>query len=248
LRSSKEDAGVADRQAKDALYDALAEVAKALASGRRAEIVELLAQSDRSVEEIASEIGQTVANTSHHLRAMARAGLVRTRREGTRIFYGLASERVAELWAAMRDVAAVHVAGVTTLAGSYLGERHGIDFIDRDELVARLPSGRLVLLDVRPTVEYAAGHIPGARSVPLDQLEDALQRLPKRSDVVAYCRGPFCVYADDAVRELLRRGYRARRLVDGFPEWRRAGLPVETGERSDIVTTTGMSRSKRASA
>ena len=222
-----------DRQAKDALFDAFSEVAKALASGRRAEIVDVLAQGERSVEEVAEELGQSVANTSHHLRALARAGLVRTRREGTRIFYGLASERVAGLWAALRDVAAEHVAGIDHLAEAYLGDRDSLEAISREELVDRLRHGDLIVLDVRPEAEYRAGHIAGARSVPISQLRRSLRTLPKDGEVVAYCRGPYCVYADDAVRELCRRGYRARRLVDGFPEWKRAGLSVAQGPESE---------------
>src|SRR3989442_6292755 len=151
--------GVGDRAAKDALFEGFAEVAKALASGRRAEIVDLLAQGERSVDEIAVEIGQSVANTSHHLRAMARAGLLTTRRDGTRIFYGLASERVAELWSALRDVAGEHVAGLERLASAYLGDRNGVEVVDRDELAARLKRGEVMVLDVRPTAEFEAGHI-----------------------------------------------------------------------------------------
>ena len=218
-----------DRLAKDALYDAFAEVAKALASGRRAEIVDLLAQRERSVEDIAAEIGQSVANTSHHLRAMARAGILRTRREGTRIVYMLASDRVAGLWGAMRGVAAEHVAGIDRLAQDYLGDRSRLEAVGRQELAARLEAGDLVVLDVRPLPEFEAGHIPGARSVPVAELREHLRSLPKNVEVVAYCRGPYCVYADDAVRMLRRRGYRARRLEDGFPEWRQAGLPVAAG-------------------
>jgi rhodanese-related sulfurtransferase len=220
---------VSERAAKNALFDAFAEVAKALASGRRAEIVDLVSQGERTVEAIAEEIGQSVANTSHHLRAMARAGLLTTRRDGTRIFYAMASERVGELWAAMRDVAADHVAGLDRLAAAYLGDREGIDVVDRKELAARLKRGEVVVLDVRPAAEYSAGHIAGARSVPITELRRHLRMLPKEADVVAYCRGPYCVYADDAVRELTRKGFRARRLIDGFPEWKRAGLPVAAG-------------------
>jgi rhodanese-related sulfurtransferase len=217
---------MADRAAKDALFDAFAEVAKALASGRRAEIADLLAQGERPVEEIATEIGQSVANTSHHLRAMARAGLLATRRDGTRIFYRLASVRVGELWAAMRDVAAEQVAGLDHLARAYLGERDGIEVVGRAELAARLERGEVVLLDVRPAAEFAAGHIEGARSAPITELRRHLRALPRDAEVVAYCRGPYCVFADEAVRELTRRGFRARRLAEGFPEWQRAGLPV----------------------
>ena len=221
---------MADRTAKDALFDGFAEVAKALASGRRAEIVDVLDQGERSVEEIAEEIGQSVANTSHHLRAMARAGLLSTRRDGTRIHYRLASSRVGKLWSALRDVAAEHVAGLERLAGAYLGDRDGVDLVDRQELAARLRRREVLVLDVRPRAEYAAGHITGARSVPIGELRSHLRALPKDADVVAYCRGPYCVYADDAVRELNRRGFRACRLIDGFPEWKRAGLPVAAGE------------------
>jgi rhodanese-related sulfurtransferase len=224
---------VGDRAAKDALYEAFAEVAKALASGRRAEIVDVLAQGERSVEELADEIGQSVANTSHHLRAMARAGVLRTRRDGTKIYYALASEQVASLWSALRDVAAEHVAGVDKLAAAYLGDRDGIEVIDRDELLRRVKRGEVLVLDVRPEAEYAAGHIAGARSVPVGDLRRHLRALPKDADVVAYCRGPYCVYADDAVRQLRRKGFRARRLIDGFPEWKRAGLPVAVGNGGD---------------
>jgi rhodanese-related sulfurtransferase/DNA-binding MarR family transcriptional regulator len=221
---------MADRAAKDALYEGFAEVARALASGRRAEIADLLAQGERPVEQIAAEIGQSVANTSHHLRAMARAGLVTTRRDGTRIYYALASGKVADLWAAVQQVAADHVAGLQTLAEAYLGSREGIEVIGRDELAARLARGEVQVLDVRPAAEYAAGHIAGARSVPLTELRRRLRALPRDAEVVAYCRGPYCVYADEAVRELTRRGLRARRLADGYPQWKQAGLPVAAGE------------------
>ena len=221
-----------DRAAKDDLYDGFAEVAKALSSGRRAEIIDDLAQGERSVEEIATEIDQSVANTSHHLRAVARAGLVTTRREGTRIYYGLASARVAELWSALRDVAGEHVAGLQRLAAAYLGDREGIEEVDRDELARRLKAGGLIVLDVRPPAEFAAGHIAGSRSVPVTELRRHLRALPKDVEVVAYCRGPYCAYADEAVRELARKGFRARRLTDGFPEWQRAGLPVAVGAES----------------
>jgi rhodanese-related sulfurtransferase/DNA-binding transcriptional ArsR family regulator len=218
---------VATGSAKAALFDGLASVAQALGSGRRAEIVDLLAQGERSVEEIAREISQSIANTSQHLQVLARAGLVRSRREGTRVFYRLASERVSELWAAVRDVAIRHVAEVGVLADEYLGERGEVEQLSAEELARRLARDQVVLLDVRPEPEYRAGHIAGARSAPLPDLPSLLPKLPRRREIVAYCRGPYCVYADDAVRLLRERGLKARRLDVGFPEWRRAGLPVE---------------------
>ncbi len=218
-----------DRAAKDALYDGFAIVAKALANGRRAEIVDVLSQGERSVEELAAEIGQSVANTSQHLRHLARAGLLRTRRDGTRVFYAPASPRVAELWTALRSVAAGHVAEVERLAADYLGDRTGLETISRDELARRLHTGEVIVLDVRPTAEYRAGHILGARSVPIDQVTAELDRLPADHNVVAYCRGPYCVYADDAVRQLAHRGFAAQRLEDGYPEWAKAGLPTAQG-------------------
>lgn len=219
---------MSDRAAKDALFDAFAEVAKAMASGRRAEIVDVLAQGERSVEQLADEIGQSVANTSHHLRAMARAGVLRTRREGTRIVYMLAGDRVADVWAALREIATEHVAGITDIAHAYVGDRSGLESVTRTELEARLRAGDTVVLDVRPSAEYEAGHIPGAMSVPVGMLR-RLRSLSKDTEIVAYCRGPFCVYADEAVRQLRKRGFTARRLEDGFPEWKRAGLPIAAG-------------------
>jgi rhodanese-related sulfurtransferase len=219
---------VASPAAKIALFDAFASVAGALGNGRRAEIIDVLAQGERSVDQIAGEISQSLANTSHHLQLLSRAGLVRSRRDGTRIFYRLASERVGDLWAAVREVAARHVADVHVLAGDYLGERHGIEQVTPAELSERLARGDVVVLDVRPEPEYDAGHIPGSLSAPLSALEALAAKLPRRREIVAYCRGPYCVYADDAVRLLRERGLNARRLDVGFPEWRRAGLPVET--------------------
>lgn len=218
--------GVGDRAAKDALFDGFAEVAKALGNGRRAELIDVLAQGERHVDELATEIGQSVANASFHLRVLAGAGLVATRRDGTRVYYRLASERVGELWAALREVAAAHHDQLDALAAAYLGDRASLEQISRDELARRLDDGDVVVIDVRPPAEYAAGHIAGARSIPLDQLDRQLRSLPDGVEVVAYCRGPFCVYADDAVRLLRRRGRTARRLIDGYPEWRHAQLPT----------------------
>lgn len=221
-----------DRVAKDALFAAFAEVAGALGSGRRAEIVDLLAQGERSVEAIAGQIGQSVANTSHHLRTLARASLVSTRRDGTRIFYALSSPRVEGMWAAVRAVAEEHAAGLDELAEAYLGDRSELEAIDRRALAERMRRGEVVVLDVRPAAEYIAGHITGAQSLPLTELRRRLRSLPDDTEIVAYCRGPYCVYADDAVRQLRGQGYRAARLEGGFPEWRQAGLPVATGSEN----------------
>jgi rhodanese-related sulfurtransferase len=217
---------VFDRPAKDALYDALASVARALGSGRRAELVDVLAQGERSVEDLAAEIDQSVANTSQHLQQLLRAGLVRTRRDGTRIFYSLASARVTDLWLAVRDIAVAQVAEIDRLATAYLGDRGDLQTVSREELRRRIEAGDVVVLDVRPDAEFNAGHIAGARSLPLGDIKRRLRELPKGLDIVAYCRGPYCVYADDAVRQLCRSGRRAARLEDGYPEWARAGLPV----------------------
>lgn len=219
---------MASTSAKAALFDSLASVASALGSGRRAEIVDVLAQGERSVDDLAAEISQSVANTSQHLQVLARAGLVRSRREGTRVFYRLASDRVADLWAAVRDVASRHVAEVSLLADEYLGDRDGIEQLSAAELQSRLERDEVVVLDVRPEVEFHAGHVPGAISAPIATLASLASKLPRRREVVAYCRGPYCVYADDAVRVLGARGLKARRLDVGFPEWRREGFPVDS--------------------
>lgn len=214
--------------AKASLFDALASVASALGSGRRAEIVDVLAQGERSVDALATEISQSVANTSQHLQVLSRAGLVRSRREGTRVFYRLASDRVADLWVAARDVASRHVAEVSLLADEYLGDRNGIEQLTAAELHARLERDEVVVLDVRPASEFRSGHVPGAISAPITSIGSLVSKLPRGREVVAYCRGPYCVYADDAVRLLRDRGVKARRLDIGFPEWRRDGFPVET--------------------
>jgi rhodanese-related sulfurtransferase/DNA-binding HxlR family transcriptional regulator len=221
-----------DRQAKDALFDAFGDVAKALGNGRRAELIDVLVQGERHVDELAVEIGQSVANTSFHLRVLATTGLVTTRRDGTRVYYRLAPGRVADLWAALRDVAATHHSRLDELAASYLGDRAGLEQIGRDDLAERMIAGDVIVVDVRPSAEYTAGHIAGAVSIPIDDLAARIKGLPADVDVVAYCRGPYCVFADDAVRLLRMRGRRAKRLRDGFPEWQRDELPIETGTAS----------------
>ena len=218
------------RDAKDALFEGFAAIASALASGRRAEIVEVLAQGERTVEETAEAIGQSLANTSHHLRTLARAGLVATRRDGTRIYYRVASDQVVDTWLALRRLAADQLDAIEDLVRAYMGDRDDLELISRDELEARLGRGDLVLIDVRPEVEYNAGHLPGAISVPPghpERLDDLVSTIPPDEEIVAYCRGPYCVYADDAIRHLAGQGRRALRLVEGVPEWRREGGVVE---------------------
>lgn len=214
-------------EAKRELFDAFASVAKVLSSGRRAEIVDILAQGERPVDEISREIDQTIANTSQHLQQLLRAGLVKTRRDGTRIYYSLSGTAVSRLWAAVRDVAAEHVANLEELAASYLGDRSTLTTMTRTEVYERIGSGDLVVIDVRPEAEFRAGHIAGATSVTLKELEKWLEELPHDRLVVAYCRGPYCVFADNAVRTLSRHGFKAARLEEGYPEWKEAGLPVE---------------------
>jgi rhodanese-related sulfurtransferase/DNA-binding MarR family transcriptional regulator len=221
---------MADHQAKAALYDALAEAAKALSSGRRAELIDVLAQGERSVEELAAEIDQTVANTSQHLQRLLRSGLVKSRRDGLRIHYSLSSPVVFALWRTMREAASSHVQQLDELARAYLGDRDELGTITRDALRSRLREGDVVVLDVRPAAEYEADHIRGALSIPIADLKSRLKEIPDGTDVVAYCRGPFCVYADDAVRLLAGRGRAAVRLEDGFPEWAAEHLPVERAE------------------
>jgi DNA-binding transcriptional ArsR family regulator len=212
---------VGDRAKKDALFEQFARVGKALASGRRLELLELLAQSERTVEELARESGLSVANASHHLRLLRDAGLVSARRDGVFVHYSLAGDDVLRLWLALRAVAADRLAEVERAARDYLGG--AVEGIGRGELLERARSGNLVVIDVRPTVEFEAGHIRGARSIPIDELERRLGELPQEADVVAYCRGPYCVYAHEAVRRLTDAGRHARRLEEGWPEWRLAG-------------------------
>ena len=222
--------GMGDRASKDRLFDGLAAVGKALASGRRLEQLDVLAQGPRSVEQLATEIGQSVANTSSHLRMLAGAGLVVSERDGNRVVYSLAGEAVESLLAGLRATAEAHVAALDRLVADYLAGRDDLKIMTRSELSDRLGGGEPpVVIDVRPQAEFAAGHIPGALSVPPNEIVARLRRVPRHAEVVAYCRGPFCVYADDAVRELSRRNIEARRLEDGFPEWRRARLPVAVG-------------------
>jgi rhodanese-related sulfurtransferase len=214
---------VSGRAEKDALFEAIALMGKAFASPRRLELLDLLAQAPRTVDELAKASEQSTANTSQHLQALRAAGMVTRAREGTSVRYALAGHEALSVWLALRDASVARLAEVERAAREYLGEE--VEAIGRDELIERLRRGDVVLVDVRPGEEYAAGHIEGARSIPLDELRERLAELPADREVVAYCRGPFCAYAHEAVRQLRAEGRTARRLEEGWPEWRLAGKP-----------------------
>lgn len=212
---------------KSALYQQIARVAAALASEARLQLLEHVAQGERSVETLAAMAGLSVANCSKHLQALRNAGLVTTRKEGLRVYYALAGDDVVRLYSALQHVAEERVAEVEKLVRTWLRHRDEMEPVSPKELMERAAKGLVVVIDVRPPEEYAAGHLPGAINVPIDQLEGRLAKLPKRKEVVAYCRGPYCLMSFDAVRTLRERGLKARRLENGFPEWRAAGFPVE---------------------
>jgi rhodanese-related sulfurtransferase/predicted transcriptional regulator len=216
-----------DRATKAALFDEFARVGKALASGRRIELLDVLANGERTVEALAREVGLSVANTSQHLQLLRQAGLVASRREGTSVHYRLATPEVFEVWRALRTLAASRLAEVERLATAYLGARDGLEPVTRQELARRLQDGDgLVVLDVRPTEEHQAGHLPGAVSIPIGELQRRLAELPRDREIVAYCRGPYCAFALQAVELLREEGFSARRLEEGLPEWQAAGLAV----------------------
>ena len=209
------------RRQKDALFEAIALMGKAFGSPRRLELLDLLAQAPRTVDQLARASDQSTANTSQHLQALHAAGMVTRAREGTSVRYALAGDEALRLWLALRDASVAQLAEVERAARDYLGD--DVEAVGHDELRDRLRRGDIVLVDVRPAEEYAAGHIEGARSLPLDELEQRLAELPADREVVAYCRGPFCAYAHEAVRRLNAAGRDARRLDEGWPEWRLAG-------------------------
>jgi rhodanese-related sulfurtransferase/DNA-binding HxlR family transcriptional regulator len=218
------------REAKDTLFEAIASMGKALASPRRLELIDLLAQGARTVEELASATEQSGANTSQHLQALHAAGVVERTREGTRVRYALAGDELLDLWSMLQAVSASRIAEVERAAGEYLGEP--VEAITRRELDRRLRTGDLVVVDVRPEDEFEAGHIAGATSIPIDELADRLAELPEDSEVVAYCRGPFCAYAHEAVRQLRDAGRSASRLEGGWPEWKLARGEITTSRRA----------------
>jgi rhodanese-related sulfurtransferase/predicted transcriptional regulator len=213
---------------KQVLFESIALMGKAFASPRRLELLDLLAQGPRTVDQLAKASKQSVANASQHLQALHTAGLLTREREGTRVRYELAGEDVLQLWLALRDTSAERLAEVERSARDYLGEE--VEGIDREELLRRTRRRDVVLVDVRPSEEFEAGHIEGARSIPVDELERRLNELPKGREVIAYCRGPFCVMAYDAVRKLRESGHPARRLEEGWPEWHLREL--ETGGKA----------------
>ena len=218
------------RDFKNRLYGQFARIGKALSSPHRLEILELLAQSERTVDSLATEIGLSLANASQHLQALRQAALVDSRKDGLFVYYRLAGPEVFELSRALRMVAEGRLAEFERLVREHFGDRADAEAVPMAELLKRARSKQVVILDTRPASEYVAGHIPGAISVPVDDLKQRLQQLTKGKEYVAYCRGPYCVYADRAVELLRANGRRARRLLDGFPEWRAAGHPVVSGQ------------------
>ena len=218
------------REVKDALYEQLARLGKAVANPKRIELLDLLAQGERSVEALAQGSGMGLTNTSNHLQVLRQARLVDSRKDGSRILYRLADDSVLRFHGALRVLAQARLLEVGQVLSDYFLARDALETVSRNELLERIQRGDVVVLDVRPHEEFEQGHIPGAVSVPLEELEARLRTLSRRTEVVAYCRGPYCVFAPQAVELLRDRGFRARRLEDGMPEWRLAGLPVAVGQ------------------
>lgn len=215
------------RAFKDQLFEQFARIGKALANPHRLELLDLLAQGERTVEDLAREGAMPVANASQHLQTLRAAQLVEVRREGLYAYYRLADEGVFRVWQAVRDLGEKRLAEIDRVAKTFLEDRESLEVVGAEELMQRLQDENVVILDVRPEEEYQAGHIPGALSIPVEQLEVRLRDIPRDLEVIAYCRGPYCVFADEAVKLLHERGYRARRFEEGLPDWRAAGLPVE---------------------
>jgi rhodanese-related sulfurtransferase/DNA-binding HxlR family transcriptional regulator len=212
---------------KQQIYSQVARIGKVVGHGHRLELLEYLAQGERTVEALTKLTGLSVANTSQHLRLMRQSGLVQARKDGLYVYYSLADDEIVRLLSSMRKLAESHLADVDRLVRAYLTVKDELEPIPRRELLERARKGIVTVLDVRPPEEYASGHVPGAVNVPLKELAKRLEELPQGQEIVAYCRGPHCVLAFEAVAQLREKGYQARRLEDGFPEWREAGLPVE---------------------
>jgi rhodanese-related sulfurtransferase len=213
---------------KEAINEQFARIAKALANAHRFELIDLLAQGERSVEELANEAALSIASASHHLKILRSAHLITARKEGLYVYYRLSDPTVFRLVQMIRDIAERQLAEVNQIVETYLSNRAELEPLTLNELSARLHDPELIILDVRPHLEYALGHVPGARSIPVDELESRLSELPQEQEIVAYCRGPYCVFADEAVEVLTKHGYRARRMQEGYPDWMLADLPTET--------------------
>ncbi len=237
----------AHREFKDRLYGQFARLGKALANPHRLEMLELLAQGERTVDSLATELGVSVANASQHLKALRQAALVESRKDGLFVHYRLADSEVFELSRVICSVAERRLAELERLVNEHFGHRGDAEPVPMDELLKRARSKQVVILDTRPAREYIAGHISGALSIPVDELQRHLKELTKSREYVAYCRGPYCIYADQAVESLRASGRRARRLVEGFPEWRSAGFPVSQGEQPGSLRDSRSSRSEATS-
>lgn len=218
---------MAKSEFKQRIFEQFAKVGKALSSANRLEILEFLAQGEKSVENITALTGLSFANTSQHLQQLRHAGIVVARKDGQRVFYSLADEGVIDLLNTLRAIAEKNLAEVDHLINSYLKVKDGLEPVEAEDLLERVKEGLVIVLDVRPPDEYESGHIPGAINVPMKELEKQIKKLDNKKEIVAYCRGPYCVLSYDAVANLRGKGFKARRLKDGMPEWKRAGLPVE---------------------
>ena len=225
-----------DRRHKDALYEQLARIGKALAAPRRLELLDLLGQAPRTVEGLAEQTGMSVANTSQHLQVLRAAGLVEAEKDGLYVTYRLASPEVAEFSLSLRSLAETRLAEMERVKRQFFATEDGIDVVGGKELLGRVRRGEAVLLDVRPAAEFDAGHLSGAISIPHDELKRRLAELPKRREIVAYCRGPYCIFAIEAVKLLRSRGFKAARIEDGVAEWRARGLPIESSPAQEEVT------------
>lgn len=220
------------RAFKDSLYGEFAVLGKALANPHRLEMLDLLAQGERSVEELAREAELSLANASAHLQVLRQARMVESEKRGLNVVYRLAAPEVFQLWRTLRDVGSARLAEIDRLVENYLTDRDGLEAVDKEELFRLMADEAVVVIDTRPEVEYEQGHIPNARSVPVEKLKRQLDGLPRDIEIVAYCRGPYCVYSDQAVQLLHQSGFKARRLSEGFPEWWAAGFPVEAEDGS----------------